>query len=89
MGAPDQQEQQDGAGAERRKIGRDFEEWRWHVDNRLDLQDKALAKILLKLDPIATNFEASKVGAIWIRWLATVGAAVLTIWVSLHFGGPK
>jgi hypothetical protein len=60
-----------------RRVG--FEEWKKHVDNRLDSQDK-------KLDEILVAFRASKAGAHFIAWLSGVGAAVAVIWANFHNG---
>lgn len=67
---------------DRRRIDREFREWRSHVDGRLNKQDEVLQEI-------AGYLRASRWAAEVIKWLAVVGAGLAGVWGALHLGGPK
>lgn len=54
-----------------------------HFDEQMAAQNRRLAKIEETLGEIDSYFKASKIGAWFIRWAVTVGAAALAGWATL------
>ena len=59
-------------GIDRREPDLRFEQWKAHVDRRLDKQDETLTDIRNALG-------ASKLGLAAIKWLVTIGAGIVAI----------
>lgn len=66
-----------------------IEEWREHIDGRLDAQDKLLKEIGASLQTFNDTVGASKMGLAAIKWLVGIGAGIAAIWGVFTYIPPK